>query len=112
MNKAALIDIVSQKTGLSKKQVEEVIESTLDEITDSLKDRQEVTLTSFGTFSARVRSERWGVNPQKPSERIRIPEVVVPKFKAGKGLKDALKGKEKKSEHDAPSTPEMNSQNF
>ena len=94
MNKAGLIEVIAQKSGLSKKQIEEIIDLMLDEIVLSLKDKQEVTLTGFGTFSARIRSERMGVNPQNPSERIKIPEVVVPKFKAGKGLKDALKKKD------------------
>ncbi|MDO8582048.1 MAG: HU family DNA-binding protein, partial [bacterium] len=49
--------------------------------------------TGFGQFLARHRSARMGVNPQKPSEKMQIPAVIVAKFKAGKGLKDALKGK-------------------
>ncbi len=61
---------------------------------ETLQQGGEVTLTGFGTFSARVRSSRGGVNPQNPSERIQIPEVTVPKFKAGKALKDALKNKD------------------
>ena len=60
-------------------------------IIEALKAGSEVTLTGFGTFSARVRSARMGVNPQNPSQRIEIPQVVVPKFKAGKALKDSLK---------------------
>ena len=108
MNKAGLIEIISHKTGLSKKQVEDVMEGMLEEIIVALKNGQEVTLTSFGTFSARLRSARMGVNPQNPSERIKIPEVVVPKFKAGKGLKDALKEKpEPTPEPTAEETPSM-----
>ena len=93
MNKAALIEVVASKTKLTKKQVEEVIETMLDTIIDSLKKKEEVVLTGFGTFSAKTRHARKGVNPQNPSEKIDIPEVVIPKFKSGKALKDALKGK-------------------
>lgn len=93
MNKAALIEVVASKTKLTKKQVEEILETMLDSIIESLKKNEEVVLTGFGTFSAKVRHARKGVNPQKPEEKIDIPEVVIPKFKSGKALKDALKGK-------------------
>lgn len=91
MNKATLIETLAEKTGLSKKQVEAVLDSFEQLTMSTLKEGGEVTLTGFGTFSARVRSARMGVNPQKPSEKIEIPEVKVPKFKAGKALKDFLK---------------------
>ena len=93
MNKAALIEAIASKNRMTKKQAEEILESTLDIITDTLKKGEEVVLTGFGTFSAKVRHARKGVNPQNPSERIDIPEVTIPKFKSGKALKDALKGK-------------------
>jgi DNA-binding protein HU-beta len=93
MNKAALIEALASKTNLTKKQTEEVLESMLLLITESLKRKEEVVLTGFGTFSAKIRHARKGVNPQKPTEKIDIPEVVIPKFKSGKALKDALKGK-------------------
>ncbi|MDD5043655.1 MAG: HU family DNA-binding protein [Patescibacteria group bacterium] len=91
MNKAELINLISEKVNVSKKQAEDMLETLLGTITSALKSGGEVTLTGFGTFSARTRSSRMGVNPQKPSEKIQIPTVIVPKFKAGKALKDALK---------------------
>ncbi len=91
MKKAQLIESIAIKAGVSKKQAEDVLQALEDLVIERLKNRKEVTLTGFGTFSARVRTARMGVSPQKPSERIKIPEVVVPKFKAGKTLKDALK---------------------
>ena len=91
MNKAELADQIAAKTNLTRKQVEEVLEAMEQTVITTLKGGGEVTLTGFGTFSARVRSARMGVNPQKPTEKIQIPQVTVPKFKAGKGLKDALK---------------------
>ena len=93
MNKAELINRIAEKIGVSKKQSEDMLESMLDIITNSLKEGEEVTLTGFGTFSAKERSARGGVNPQNPSERIQVPAVTVPKFKSGKTLKDALKNK-------------------
>jgi DNA-binding protein HU-beta len=93
MNKAKLIEEVASKTRLTKKQAEEILETILETITNSLTKGEEVVLTGFGTFSAKVRHARKGVNPQNPKERIDIPEVTIPKFKSGKALKDALKGK-------------------
>lgn len=91
MNKAELSEQIAQKVGLSKKQVEEVLDAFESITIETLQKNDEVTLTGFGTFSARVREARGGVNPQNPSERIQIPTVTVPKFKAGKNLKDSLK---------------------
>jgi len=88
-----MIDKIAEKTGVSKKQAEDMIEAFQEIATNTLKAGQEVTLTGFGTFMAKKRTARGGVNPQNPSERIQIPEVTVPKFKAGKALKDALKNK-------------------
>lgn len=93
MNKATLIETIAAKTSVPKKDVETVIESFETTVVENLQKGEEVTLAGFGAFSARTRSARMGVNPQNPSERIQIPTVTVPKFKAGKNLKDALKHK-------------------
>lgn len=93
MNKAELIDKIAEKVGVSKKQAEDMIEAFQEITTNTLKEGGEVTLTGFGTFMAKQRSARAGVNPQNPTERIQVPAVTVPKFKAGKALKDALKNK-------------------
>lgn len=92
MNKAELIERVAEKTGHQKKDVEKLLDTLLDTITDTMKNGQEVTLTGFGTFLPKERTARAGVNPLNPKERIQIPAVTIPKFKAGKTLKDALKG--------------------
>ena len=68
-----------------------MIEAFVDIVTTTLKSGGEVNIAGFGAFSAKMRAGRIGVNPQNPSEKIQIPPVTVPKFKAGKGLKDALK---------------------
>lgn len=93
MNKIQLIELISSRTNGNKKQVDDVISQFELVVMETLKSGGEVTLTGFGTFSARQRSARMGVNPQQPSEKIQIPAVTVPKFKAGKTLKDSLKGK-------------------
>lgn len=98
MNKAELIETISQKTNVTKKEVEDIIDVMLETITEKINGGDEVTLTGFGAFSARTRKGRIGVNPRNPSEKIDIPPVKVPKFKAGKNLKEALKGKGSKTE--------------
>ena len=91
MNKAKLADTLAERTGLPRKQTEMLIDSMVEVIQQTLASGDEVTIAGFGTFMAKFRSSRMGVNPQNPSERIQIPAVTIPKFKAGKGLKDALK---------------------
>ena len=93
MNKAELVTKLAEKVGLSKKDAEAAIETFTEVVTSTLKGGGEVTIAGFGAFSAKRRAGRMGVNPQNPSEKIQIPPVTVPKFKAGKALKDALKGK-------------------
>ncbi len=93
MNKAALIDRLATEANVTKKQATDMIEGLVDIIIKELKAGNEVTITGFGTFMAKSRHARGGVNPQRPTERIQIPAVTVAKFKTGKTLKDALKGK-------------------
>jgi len=90
MNKEELVSAVARKTGLSKKDSEEAIKATLGAVEETLKKGGKVTLTGFGTFMVANRAARKGVNPQTGAE-INIPARTVPKFKPGKGLKDAVK---------------------
>lgn len=101
MNKAELAGIISSKCGVNRKQAEDSLDCLVDTIVDTIKTGGEVTLTGFGTFSARVRKGREGVNPQRPSEKITINPTKVVKFKAGKTLKDALKA----SQNQTPAAP-------
>jgi DNA-binding protein HU-beta len=93
MNKAQLIERLASEAVVTKKQSEAMLEALVEIIISELKEGREVRISGFGTFMAKRRHARGGVNPQSPSERINIPEVVVAKFKTGKTLKDALKGK-------------------
>jgi len=94
MNKDELSNLIGDKVGITKKQALDVLDYLTEEITKTIKAGGEVTLTGFGTFSARKRKGRIGVNPRNISEKIEIPSVLVAKFKAGKNLKEALKAKE------------------
>ncbi|MFH1412454.1 MAG: HU family DNA-binding protein [bacterium] len=93
MNKASLIEKLHQKAHVSKKQAELMLGGLVDIIIEELKAGRKVTIVGFGSFESRTRHARGGINPQNPKERITIPEVKVAKFKTGKTLKDALKGK-------------------
>lgn len=106
VNKAALADAISAKAGVSKKEAEDMIAAFVSIVTDTLVEGNEVAIAGFGAFSAKTRAGRIGVNPQNPSEKIQIPPVTVPKFKAGKALKDALKKKDAPAAPAAPSMPE------
>jgi len=108
MSKAELMETLAAKAGVTKKQAEDVMQAFEDHVIERLRTGAEVTLTGFGTFLARVRESRMGVNPQNPSERIRIPTVTVPKFKSGKALKDGLKRQSDStpaSNHETPVIP-------
>lgn len=91
MTKADLAQKVAGVLGTSKADGERAVNTLLDEITKALKRKEEVALTGFGTFSVSQRKPRIGVNPQNPSVKIQIPAMQVPKFKAGKALKEAVR---------------------
>jgi DNA-binding protein HU-beta len=93
INKNELANMLAEKVGVTKKQAEDTIEAFVEIVTSTLKAGGEVTIAGFGAFLSKQRAARMGVNPQSPSEKMQIPAVVVPKFKAGIGLKNALKGK-------------------
>lgn len=90
INKDALVDAISSKTDLSKKDIEAVIETMIEKITSEIRTGNKVTLTGFGTFKVSQRAAREGINPQT-KEKIQIPAMTVPKFTAGKALKEAVK---------------------
>jgi len=90
MNKKELIGNIAETTGVAKKDVNSCIEAFFDEVKSSLKKGERVQLIGFGTFDTSKRAEKKGRNP-KTGEEIIIPERTIPKFVAGKGLKDSIK---------------------
>ncbi|MCG8424109.1 MAG: HU family DNA-binding protein [Proteobacteria bacterium] len=89
MNKAQLIDLIAEKTDLSKAQAKAALEATLESITGSLKEGDSVQLVGFGTFKINHRAARVGRNP-RTGEELQIPAANVPAFVAGKALKEAV----------------------
>lgn len=91
MTKEGLVEAVMKAAETeTKKQAQEAVEAVFGAITKSLSRGEEVTVTGFGTFRAVKTAARQGVNP-KTGEKLQIPAGIKPKFKAGKGLKDAVK---------------------
>lgn len=90
MNKAELVDAISSKTSLSKKDVTSVVDAMQDVIADVLVKGNKVSLVGFGTFQVSKRKARTGLNP-RTREPIRIAACTVPKFVAGKGLKEKVR---------------------
>jgi DNA-binding protein HU-beta len=89
VNKAELIEKVAQAADLSKVSAARAVEAVIHSIVDSLRDGTPVTLSGFGTFSVNHRRARTGRNP-RTGDMIMIAAAKAPKFKAGKGLKDAV----------------------
>ena len=89
MNKSELIAAVSDDAGLTKADAGKAVDAVFDAITAALKGGDEVRITGFGNFSVASRAASQGRNP-RTGEPMKIPASKSPKFKAGKGLKDAI----------------------
>ncbi|GHU06271.1 DNA-binding protein HU-beta [Betaproteobacteria bacterium] len=89
MNKSELIDQIASSADISKAAAERSLEATIAAVKTTLKKGDEVSLIGFGTFYVSKREARDGRNPQN-GEVIKIKSAQVPKFRAGKALKDAV----------------------
>ncbi len=90
MNKASIVDAIHEKIGGTKVQAEEVVDMIIDSITSTLKKGGEVSIAGLGIFSTKTRAARQARNP-RTGETISVPAMKVPKFRAAKALKDAVK---------------------
>ncbi len=95
MNRAELVDAMAKEAGLSKADTEKALKAFTNAVSKELKKKGKVQLVGFGTFETSKRAARKGKNPAT-GEAIKIPAAVVPKFKAGKALKDLVNGTKKK----------------
>ena len=94
MNKTDLIDAISAKAEISKKDAEVALKATIESIEEALKNDEKVVLVGFGTFSVKERAARTGRNPST-GKSIKIAASKAPAFKAGKELKDIVNSKKK-----------------
>lgn len=90
MNKVGLVDAVHAKISGTKKTAEDAVDMVFDTIMQTLGKGEEVAVSGFGTFLAKKRAARMGVNP-RTGQKIQVAETVTPKFRAGKSLKEAVK---------------------
>lgn len=89
MSKTEIVEIIANEAGLTKADAARALDATISAITTGLKKEGKVSLVGFGTFSAKERAAREGINPLT-KEAIKIPAKTVASFKAGSKLKDAL----------------------
>lgn len=89
MSKAELVSAIAEISELTKKDAEKALSAFIEVVTEELKKGEKVQLVGFGTFEVAHREARDGRNPHT-GETIQIPATNVPKFKPGKGLKDAI----------------------
>ena len=89
MNKTELVAAMAEKAELSKKDAESALKAFVDVVTDELKKGEKVQLVGFGSFEVAERVAREGINPLT-KQPMSIPASKAPKFKAGRGLKDAV----------------------
>lgn len=90
MNKSELVKSVAEKADLSRKDATDAVDAVFSAITEALSKDEKVQLVGFGSFEVRSRAERKGRNPQT-GEEIKIPATLIPAFRPGKTLKDAIK---------------------
>ncbi len=89
MNKSELIDVIAQRADISKASAGKALDATIEAVKQALKGDDTVTLVGFGSFYVGERAARSGRNP-RTGKSIKIKAAKVPKFRAGKGLKDAV----------------------
>lgn len=90
MNKQAIIEAVHGVLGGTKAQAEQAVEVMVNSIVETLKKGEEVSIAGIGIFSVKQRAAREARNP-RTGETIQVPAMKVPKFRAAKALKDAVK---------------------
>lgn len=90
MTKQKLIETLARETQLSKREIEQVLGKLTAIVGDTIKQGEKVSITGFGTFDLGKRAARRGVNPQTGAE-IQIPEMPMPRFRAGKRLKEVVR---------------------
>lgn len=91
MNKLEFIDILAARLGVTRGESERMLNTMIAIIYEQLRGGGKVNISGFGQFMVSHRKARLGVNPRLPQQRITIPELNTPKFRAGEAFKDAVK---------------------
>lgn len=91
MNKLELIEVLAAKLGITFSEAERFLNTFIHIVYEKLREGGKVNISGFGQFQVSHRMPRIGVNPRNPSQKITIPELNTPKFKAGEAFKEAVK---------------------
>lgn len=91
MNKLELTEQLALKLNVTRSEAERMLNTFITLVYDTLRNGGKVNISGFGQFSVSHRASRIGVNPRQPSQKITIPELNTPKFKAGEAFKEAVK---------------------
>lgn len=91
MNKLQLTEQLAAKLSITHSEAERFLNMLIQMIYEQLRNGEKVNISGFGQFSVSHRQPRIGVNPRNPSQKITIPELNTPKFKAGEAFKEAIK---------------------
>lgn len=91
MNKLELTEILAARLGITHSEAERMLNTFINIVYEQLRAGEKVNISGFGQFSVSHRAPRIGVNPRKPNQKIQIPELNTPKFKAGEAFKAAVK---------------------
>lgn len=91
MNKLQLTEQLAAKLGITHSDAERFLNTFIGMVYETLRGGEKVNISGFGQYSVSHRASRIGVNPRNPSQKITIPELNTPKFKAGEAFKEAVK---------------------
>lgn len=91
MNKSELIEHLAAKLSVTYSEAERMLNTFINLVYENLRNGEKVNISGFGQFSVSHRAPRIGVNPRNPSQKITIPELNTPKFRAGEAFKAAVK---------------------
>ncbi len=91
LNKSDLIEVLAARLSITYTEAERMMNAFISLIYENLRNGEKVNISGFGQFSVSHREPRIGVNPRNPSQKIQIPELNTPKFKAGEAFKEAVK---------------------
>lgn len=91
MNKLELTEQLAARLSITHSEAERMLNTFINIVYETLRAGGKVNISGFGQFSVSHRASRIGVNPRNPSQKIQIPELNTPKFKAGEAFKDAVK---------------------
>ncbi len=97
MNKSDLIEQLAARLSVTYTEAERMLNTFINLVYETLRNGGKVNISGFGQFSVSHRNPRIGVNPRNPSQKIQIPELNTPKFRAGEAFKDAVKLKKSQS---------------